>query len=371
MNAYVIYDTPEHNLNLLQWGHFSSPDAFLALKIGDKTFAFVSELEYGRCKTTSSFFEVHLLSPIRAILKEKFTSLSYWAALFKYLKEKFLVDSFVIPNDFPSKIYAEISFYVPVKFDPEFFNTQRAVKTAKEVKEITLACQLAASTINYAKSILQSCIVKNNTLHLDNEVLTAEQLRTLMELFCMQNGGIAEGTIVACGQDAVNPHCQGFGPLRANELIVIDFFPRLKSSHYYGDMTRTFIVGKSNSEQEKLYQCVLQCQRELILRVKPGISVKSLMEFAVQFFENSGYGLKKSENGCEGFIHSVGHGLGLDLHEYPSVSYNDTILQAGMVITIEPGLYFKSIGGVRIEDDVLVTENGCEVLSKYDYNLIL
>ena len=81
--------------------------------------------------------------------------------------------------------------------------------------------------------------------------------------------------------------------------------------------------------------------------------------------------MRKSENSCEGFIHSVGHGIGLDLHEYPSVSYNDTLLQPGMVITIEPGLYFKSIGGVRIEDDVLVTENGCEVLSKCDYELVV
>lgn len=371
MNAYVIYDTPEHDLNLLQWGHFISPDAFLALKIADKTIAFVSELEYGRCKETSTFTEVYLLSTIRKTLKEEFSPLPYWPALFKYLKGKFCIEAFIIPHDFPAKIYSEISSQVPINFDPEYFNTQRAVKNSEEIKEIQAACRLTASTIDYAKSILRTCITKNDILYWEDEVLTSERLRSLMELFCLQNGGISEGTIIACGQDAVNPHCQGFGPLHANELIVIDFFPRLKKSHYYGDMTRTVLVGQCHKEQEKLYQCVLECQRELILRVKPGVPVKNLMEFATEFFEKHGYGLKKSENSCEGFIHSVGHGLGLDLHEYPSVSYNDTLLQPGMVITIEPGLYFKSIGGVRIEDDVLITENGCEVLSKCDYELVV
>ncbi len=371
MNAYVIYDNTEHDLNLLQWGHFSSPDAFLALKIKDKTIAFVSELEYGRCKSTSIFTEVYLLSNIRMLLKKQFPSLPYWTALFKYLQKEFYIDTFIIPYHFPAKIYSEIFTHVPILFDQSSFNKQRAIKTTTEVNEIKTACQLTASTIDYAKSILRKCTNLNGILHFNNEVLTSERLRSLMEIFCLQNGGISKGTIIACGQDAVNPHCQGYGPLYANELIVIDFFPRLKNSHYYGDMTRTVIVGKSSNQQEKLYQCVLQCQHELILRIKSGISVKTLMEFAVQFFEQSGYGLKKSENGCEGFIHSVGHGLGLDLHEYPSVSYNDIILEAGMVITIEPGLYFYDIGGVRIEDDVLVTEDGCEILSKCDYNLTL
>lgn len=371
MNAYVIYDTPEHDLNLLQWGHFISPDAFLALKIEDKTVVFVSELEYGRCKTESTFMEIYLLSDIRKILKENFSTLPYWAALFKYLKEKFSIDTFIIPNNFPSKIYSEISSHVSVEFDPTFFDNQRVIKTSQEVDEVKTACQLTSSTIDYAKSILRECNVKDGILYFDDAVMTSERLRSFMDIFCLQHGGVSEGTIIACGQDATDPHCQGSGPLRENELIVIDFFPRLKKSHYYGDMTRTVLVGKCNPQQKKLYQCVLQCQHELIRRVQPGISVRSLMDFVVQFFEKHGYGLKKSENGCEGFIHSVGHGLGLDLHEYPSVSYNDTLLQPGMVITIEPGLYFKAIGGVRIEDDVLVTKDGCEVLSKCDYELVL
>lgn len=372
MDAYAIYNKPENDVNLLHWGHFSAPDAFFALKIGRKTIAFVSELEYGRCKQESTFDEVVLLTEVRKQLPLK-TGDAFWSIFFEYLSRSYNIQHFFIPNDFPASVYQQLLNHskFTVGFDETFFKTQRAVKTEAEMVEIRKACALTAATLDYAKGILKSCESRVDQLYWEREVLTSERLRSLMERYCSDHGGKADGTIVACGQDAANPHCEGQGPLKLNQLIVMDFFPCLRSSHYYGDMTRTVMLGIPNEDQKRMYDCVLECQKRLVEQVRPGVSTKSLMTFAVKFFEDSGFGIKRTEAGCEGFIHSVGHGVGLDLHEYPSVGNQDIMLEAGMVITIEPGLYYKHIGGVRIEDDVLITEDSCELLTHCDYKLVL
>lgn len=368
MKAFIIYDTPEHNLNLLYWGRFTAPDPFLAIKVGNKTIAFVSSLEYGRCKQTSRFNEVYLLSDVRKHFEK---NAPFWLSFFKFLQRQFDVATFIVPDDFPASIYAQIVDQIPIEFDAAAFNQQRACKTDDEKAEIKKACQLASRTITFAKDILQTSDVKDGALFFDNQPLTSEALRGRMEIYCLEHGGYATDTIVAGGQDATNPHCVGHGVLRANQLIVIDFFPRLQHSHYYGDMTRTFIKGKASKEQADMYCCVQDCQRALIAQVKAGVLTSTLMAFATQFFEERGYGLKQSEQGYQGFIHSVGHGLGLNLHEYPSISTRPIRLEPGMVITIEPGLYFNEVGGVRIEDDVYVTEDGCELLSRCNYDFEL
>lgn len=365
MKAYAIYNTPENDLNLYYWGRFSSPDAFFALKIENKTFAFVSELEYGRCKQMGCFDEVFLWSEVKKHFKEG----AFWPSFFSFLQEKYAIDTFVVPDDFPAFIYSSICKIVNVEFDEVFFKLQRTIKTNEEISEIKKACRLTADTISFARGILSESRVVQGVLYWKDKILTSEHLRSMMEIYCLERGGYSAGTIVACGEEAANPHCQGSGPIQAHQLIVIDFFPRLQSSHYYGDMTRTFVKGKASTEQLKLYHCVLECQRALISRIRAGVLTSHLQTFVLDFFEKHGYGLRRMSNTCEGFIHSVGHGLGLDLHEYPSVGAQPIELKPGMVITVEPGLYFKSLGGVRIEDDVCVTENGCEILSSLGYEL--
>ena len=369
--VYCIYNTTEGDLNLLYWGNFSAPDAFFALKLADRTIAFVSELEYSRCEQTSCFDEVYLLSEIRKELRTLYPRKAYWPAFFQFLQKKYKVDQFVVPNDFPAFIYAQIASEVSINFDKDFFETQRAIKTNSEIAEIQKACELTAKGIDFAKNILRQSQIKDQLLYYEGQILTSESLRSKLETYCLSLGGYATDTIICGGLDASNPHARGKGPLHANELIVIDFFPRLQASHFYGDMTRTVLKGKANAQQEHLYNCVFECQQEIITKIRPGVYTNDLMQFALDFFEKAGYGLKTSPNACEGFIHSLGHGIGLDLHEYPSVSHTTVKLQSGMVITIEPGLYFKEFGGIRIEDDILVTPNGYQVLSKCDYSLNL
>lgn len=371
MPAYVIYNTPRKDPNLLHWGHFDAPDAYCALKIGEQTIAFVSELEYERCRAVGTFDNVFSWSEVKKELKKRFQGGSLWQNFFQFLKETHAVDHFIVPDDFPASIYAEISGSIPVAFDASFFEQQRAIKTEAEIAEIRKACTLTANTLREAVRILRESTVEDGILYFEDEILTSERLRTMTEIYCLQHGGVTEGTIIACGKDGAYPHCVGSGALRAGELTVIDIFPYLKTSHFYGDMTRTVVKGRATTEQKNIYQAVLDCQTALLEQLRPGVLTSDLMTFALRFFEARGYGLKRTENGYEGFIHSVGHGIGLDIHEYPSVGSKPIALKSGMVITIEPGLYFHNLGGVRIEDDVLITEDGCEVLTSCDKTLEL
>ena len=371
MPAYVIYNTPNKDFNLLHWGHFDAPDAYFALKIGEHTIAFVSELEYDRCRAVGTFNDVFLWSDVRKKLKKRFKGGSFWRNFFQFLKDTYGIDRFIVPDDFPAAIYAEISGQVPIAFDASFFEQQRAIKTEVEIAEIRKACTLTAHVLQEAVRILRKSVVEDGVLYFEGEILTSERLRAMMEVYCLERGGVADGTIVACGKDGAYPHCVGSGPLRAGELIVIDVFPYLKTSHFYGDMTRTILKGHATLEQKRIYQAVLDCQTALLEQLKPGVLTSDLQTFALRFFEQHGYGLKRTESGMEGFIHSVGHGIGLDIHEYPSVGSQPIALKPGMVITVEPGLYFPTVGGVRIEDDVLITNDGCEILTACDKTLEL
>ena len=366
MSTYAIYNTPHKDFNLLHWGHFDAPDAYFALKIDGQITAFVSELEYDRCRAVGIFDDVFLWSDVRKELKKRFRGGSFWQNFFQFLRETYAVDRFIVPDDFPAAIYAEISKQVPVAFDASFFEQQRAIKTDTEIAEIRKACTLTSNVLQETIRILRESAVEEGVLYFEGEILTSERLRAMMEIYCLKHGGIANGTIVACGKDGAYPHCIGSGPLRAGELIVIDVFPYLKTSHFYGDMTRTVVKGHATSEQKKIYQTVLDCQTVLLEQLKPGVLTSDLQAFALRFFEERGYGLKRIESGTEGFIHSVGHGIGLDIHEYPSVGSQPIALKPGMVITIEPGLYFSTIGGVRIEDDVFITNDGYEILTACD-----
>lgn len=371
MPTYAIYNTPHKDFNLLHWGHFDAPDAYFALKVGEQTMAFVSELECDRCRAVGTFDSVFLWSDIRKELKKRFRSGSFWQNFFQFLKDTYAIDRFVVPDDFPAAIYAEISKQVPVVFDASFFEQQRAIKTNTEIAEIRKACTLTANVLQEAIRILCESVIEDGVLSFEGELLTSERLRAMVEVYCLERGGITDGTIVACGKDGAYPHCVGDGALHADELIVIDVFPYLKTSHFYGDMTRTVLKGHATSEQKQIYNTVLDCQTALLEQLKPGVLTSDLQAFALRFFEQRGYGLKRTKNGTEGFIHGVGHGIGLDIHEYPSVGSQPIALKPGMVITVEPGLYFPTVGGVRIEDDVLITRDGCEILTSCEKTLEL
>jgi Xaa-Pro aminopeptidase len=180
----------------------------------------------------------------------------------------------------------------------------------------------------------------------------------------MENDCIAEHTIIACGEQGVDPHNQGRGPIRPNQGIIFDIFPRSSQSRYFADMTRTVVKGRAPDELRRLYDAVLASQLRGIELIRDGASGSAIHAEVNRTLEARGYmtGVVNGRN--QGFFHGTGHGVGLDIHELPRISRLDCELRTGHVVTVEPGLYYPGRGAVRIEDMVLVEPEGCRNLTR-------
>jgi Xaa-Pro aminopeptidase len=199
--------------------------------------------------------------------------------------------------------------------------------------------------------------------------LTSERLRFEIESAIMAEGGQANGTtIVAGGDQACDPHERGHGPLRANKLIIIDIFPRVTKTGYFGDMTRTYLRGRATEEQRRLVKTVREAQLAAMGSIRANVDGRSVHQEVLKVFESAGYETKRTARGSVGFFHGTGHGLGLAVHEMPRISGTISMpLKKGSVVTVEPGLYYPGLGGCRIEDVVQVTSRAPKLLSKHDY----
>jgi Xaa-Pro aminopeptidase len=184
-----------------------------------------------------------------------------------------------------------------------------------------------------------------------------------------------KGHIVAGGLQPCEPHESGTGPIEKGTAIVVDIFPRSKKTGYFADMTRTVCIGEPPEKLQKMYDTVLAAHELALSMVKPGAACKDIHNAATKFFVDQGY--QTSGKGtlftyAEGFVHALGHGVGQEVHEKPTLNpKSEDLLTEGDVITIEPGLYYKSIGGIRIEDMVLVTEDGCRNLSSFSKEFVI
>jgi Xaa-Pro aminopeptidase len=197
--------------------------------------------------------------------------------------------------------------------------------------------------------------------------LTSELLRAEIDSAILRAGGLPANTIVAGGNQACDPHERGFGPLKADSLIILDVFPRDARSGYYGDMTRTVVRGRASEAQRKLWETVRKGQLLALKRMKPGVDGLKVHNEIKRFFAERGYPTEIRNGRQVGFFHGTGHGLGLEIHEFPR--FQKTVFKPGQVLTVEPGLYYPGIGGARVEDVVVVTKTGIRMLSRFEKRL--
>lgn len=343
------------------------PDPFLSIIAKKKSYAVVSRLEYARVRARSKYDDVMLLETIRKQAAETLgmpEKLIGPGELMQFFAQRFAVKRIEVPEDFPSVYFQHLyqaGYNVDVVEAPFF--PKRARKSDVEATAIKKGNAASAAGLRAAEQVLRDARIDGNRLRYGGKVLTSERLRTIIDQTCLERGAVAQHTIVAGGRQACDPHEVGHGPLKANELIIVDVFPRLQNSGYHGDMTRTFLKGRPSQSQRELVGAVQAAQKAALDEISDKAKGSAVHEAARKSFEAHGYKTERRGDYFVGFIHSTGHGLGLEVHEAPRVSPHAGKLKAGHVITIEPGLYYPEVGGCRIEDVVRVTKSGYEKLS--------
>jgi len=294
------------------------------------------------------------------------------------------VKKIIVPDTFPCGLKDKLakSFEVALALAP--FYPKRAIKTDWEIGEIEKAQRAVEVAVGKAMDYLRSCQIMEDRIIYGRElveeeiVVTSEMLRKIIDVKLYQQGYLGIDTIVSCGLQAADPHCAGSGPLQAYQPIVMDVFPLSMKTHYYADMTRTIFKGEPSQALKNMYETVRSAQEMGIRLVRAGIDGETIYNATLDYFNVHSYPTEIKKCPMEGFIHGVGHGVGIDIHEPPWVSSIKCILQKGNVVTVEPGLYYHKsydyptiipFGGIRIEDMVLVTKTGCRNLTLFSKDL--
>jgi Xaa-Pro aminopeptidase len=372
----LVIGAPEHDADAYHLSGFLAPDAVICLRVAGKRYLAVSSLEYGRAAKSATVDELlsHEELGIISLARElKSGARAYAVAVANLLDELGASNSpVVVPADF-GVVYADELRARGITLTPngKLFDSLRRAKTEEEVSNIEKTQDAVEAACAHCVSILEEAeIGEDFVLNWRGETLTSELLRAEIDVELLRRGCAADGTIVAGGRQAADPHERGHGPLKAGESIIVDIFPVDLSTRYYSDMTRTFVKGEPNEGLQKMYDAVLESQETALSMIRAGVNGKDVHRKVADVLHEAGYktNVHDQEEGkplTEGFFHGTGHGVGLEIHESPSVSLAGDELIPGDVISVEPGVYDPSVGGVRIEDLVVVTEEGCRNLTTF------
>ena len=363
--ARLIISESERGADMLHATGFRAPDPFVYLENSGRRSILLSDLEVDRGRREAKVDEVVASSDLEKVLtlktKQKPSSVAVIAA---FLKARGGTRPWV-PMDFPLGLAHDLEVYgVRVRPVDGMFRPDREIKTKEEIRFMTRATRITESGMERAYEVLRAATIgPGKVLRWGGGILTSERLRIEVESAILRAGGIPAGnSIIACGAQACDPHERGHGPLKANQLLILDLFPRDAASGYYGDLTRTVVRGRASEAQTRLWEICLLGQKLALGSLRPGAEGGLIHVEVQRFFSDNGYPTEQVGGRWSGFFHGTGHGLGLDLHEAPR--FGTAKLKAGQVFTIEPGLYVPGIGGVRHEDVALITPKGHRLLSR-------
>ena len=284
------------------------------------------------------------------------------------------VASAAVPPDFPLELADHLrAAGVEITVDRDAFESRRRSKNATEVEGLRRAQRACEAALDASRALLRAADASGPALLLDGEPLTCERIKLEVERVLSAHGIVAGEFIVSHGAQTAVAHDLGSGPIAPGEPVVFDLFPHDRATGVYSDMTRTYVVGSPPEEIVRYHELCLEALRLATAAAKPGVNGKELMRIVCDFFAGHGYPTPLTKQPGEvlesGFVHGLGHGVGLQVHEKPHISRSGDDLVPGDVITLEPGLYRAGFGGVRLEDILLVTDDGAEIVTKYPYEL--
>ena len=364
-DALLISADSDRNQDLYYATRFRAPDPFIFLWTRAGKLLLARDLELDRARLQAQVDLVQAASHYEDNLRQQGVDRpTSHDVLLALLQDRGLA-RLKVPTDFPlatADFLRQSGIVLEVASAPLF--AQRQIKTPAEIDALRRAMRATEQGMQTAVEAIGAAEVHDGLLHLDGQVLTSEGLRQRIHLRLMELDCVGQHTIVAGGEQGCDPHQEGSGPLRAGETIIIDIFPRAASG-YFGDITRTLVKGQAPPALKALFDVVLRGQQLALERIRSGVPGKDIHQAIKDLFAAEGYETGEKDGYMQGFFHSTGHGLGLEIHEAPSIGPREGLLQTNHVVTVEPGLYYRGLGGVRIEDVVVVQEGGCENLTTF------
>ena len=365
----VLFGETYHHPSILWRTGFLAPDPVVYIEVDGDGTLYVSGLEYGRAqkqaKVKVARFDDSDFLKRRSGEGEP---AAYGAAISSRLRAVG-VDTVRVEPEFPVALARAIEAAdIVVLSDQPLFESERRAKSEGEAEAVHQSQLAAQAGLDAVRAILAKAEIRDGMLYHEDKPLTSAVLIATIDAELLSRGCGADGTIAAGGRGAADPHVSDSGHLPAGKGVIIDIFPQDKSSRYFGDITRTFVVGEPNETWQRMYDAVKSAHARALSMVAPGVNGRDIHRSVCQTLYDAGFGASMKQfqrEGVPAMIHGTGHGVGLEVHEAPRVSDVDIELREGDVITIEPGLYSPEEGGVRLEDTVIVTADGYRNLTDY------
>jgi Xaa-Pro aminopeptidase len=351
------------------------PDAFLYAERDGRRVTVVSSLEAPRIAEADPGIEVLPLESlgIDDLLVAGADSAEAVLQVYTRACKELEITSAAVPPGFPLELADRLRENgIELRVDRELFDDRRRRKNATEIAGLRRAQRACEAALDAAREMLRNA-TSNGTLVLDGEPLTSERIKAEVERVFGEHGAYADEFIVSHGAQTAIGHEGGHGAILPGEAITFDLFPRDRATGVYTDMTRTFVVGDVPDELREFHRLCKEALERVVAAVKPGINGRELFQITCDLFAEHGYPTQLTKKPGEvldsGFFHSLGHGVGLEVHERPWLGRAGDDLVPGDVIALEPGLYRAGFGGVRLEDIAIVTDDGIDVVTSYPYDL--
>jgi Xaa-Pro aminopeptidase len=364
--SLLIVSASEGDANMLYATAFFAPDPFIFFQHRGEKYVVMSDLEIDRAKRQAEVDHVlsvsSYLSELRKDGKQTPTTIDVVERIFREKR----IDRVTVPANFPTLLADDLRarrFVLEVKKDPFF--QEREKKRDDEVKKIRDSLKVAELGLDAGIQTLRKAkIGRDRYLYIGGARLTSEKLKTVVNTAIMAEGWVPSHTIISSGDQCCDPHHEGSGPVKAHTSVIFDIFPRSQKTGYFGDLSRTVVRGRASDRLKQAYVTVQAGQEIAYRTIRSGANGREIHQKILALFDERGFPTGKIDGRMQGFFHGTGHGLGLDIHEPPRISPSEATLSAGHVVTVEPGLYYPGMGGVRLEDVVLITEKGNRKLTR-------
>ena len=358
--AILLYAASEGDANMLYATGFFVPDPFVFFEHRNRRHIVMSDLEVDRAKKQAHADRVLSLSLYQKKLRKLGKAPAAIIDIVDLIFRERGIRSLIVPANFSALLLDQLrakGYSVQIKRDP--FWPQRETKNNLEVKQITESLRIARLGLEAGIRMLKRTKSKRDGyLYLNGWRLTSEMLKTAVNTTIMAQGWLPSHTIISSGNQCVDPHHEGTGPIKANTSIIFDIFPRSQHNGYFGDLSRTVVRGRASEKLKEIYATVQAGQQIGYEQIRDGVNGKEVHQNILNLFAARGFPTGRINGRMQGFFHGTGHGLGLDIHEPPRIAPVDAILRTGHVVTVEPGLYYIGVGGVRLEDVVVVKPKG-------------